>query len=101
MQVTVSGHHVQVSDRIKDYLNTRLQKVKRHSSHITITKINIILSIDNGKHRAEAIAQASGHQIVARENAVDFYTAIDGLVDKLDRQVIRHKEKMNNHRSHM
>ena len=99
MQVTVSGHHVQVSDRVKDYLDSRLRKVKRHSSHLKITKLSIILSIDNGKHRAEAIAQMSGHQIAAREYAEDFLTAIDGLVDKLDRQVIRHKEKLNNHRS--
>ena len=99
MQVTVSGHHVHVTERLKSYLDTRLAKVKRHSSHITITKINVILSLDNGEHRADVIAQASGQRLVAHEHAQDLRTAIDGVVDKLDRQVIRHKEKLNNHRA--
>ena len=95
MQINISGHHVDLTDPIKDYVNTKLEKLSRH--HDRITSTNVILSVDKLIQKAEASVHVSGKEFFANSESEDLYAAIDVLADKLDRQLIKHKEKMRNH----
>lgn len=96
MQITISGHHIDVTPALKDYVNTRLDKLSRH--HDRITSTNVILSVDKLVQKAEASVHVSGKEFFANSESSDLYAAIDLLADKLDRQLIKHKEKTRNHR---
>jgi len=95
MQINISGHHVDLTDPIKDYVNNKLEKLGRH--HDRITSTNVILSVDKLVQKAEASVHVSGKEFFANSESEDLYAAIDVLADKLDRQLIKHKEKMRNH----
>ncbi len=92
MQLSISGRHIDVTDALKDYVTNKLTKLERHYDHITNT--HVVLSVDKLDQRAEATAHVSGAELFADAVAKDLYAAIDMLVDKLDRQVIKHKEKL-------
>ena len=91
MQMNISGHHLDITDAIKDYVNTKLSTLERHHDHITST--NVILSVDKLIQKAEATVHVSGGEFFANSEDEDLYAAIDTLADKLDRQLIKHKEK--------
>lgn len=96
MQINISGHHVDVTQAMHDYVNTKLEKLSRH--HDRITSTNVILSVDKLSQKAEATIHVSGKDLFADASSDDMYTAIDQLSDKLDRQLIKHKEKIRAHR---
>lgn len=96
MQINISGHHLEVTDSLKDYVTTKLERLNHH--HDRITSIHVILSVDKLEQKAEATLHVSGKDIFADAINEDLYTAIDSLADKLDRQLIKHKEKMRSHR---
>lgn len=96
MQINTSGHHLELTPAIKTYVDTKLQKLERH--HDRITNISVILSVDKLEQKAEATIHASGKEFFANANSEDLYAAIDSLSDKLDRQLIKHKEKLTSHR---
>lgn len=96
MQINISGHHLEVTDSLKDYVTTKLERLNHH--HDRITSIHVILSVDKLEQKAEATLHVSGKDIFADAISEDLYTAIDSLADKLDRQLIKHKEKMRSHR---
>ncbi|UTA48817.1 ribosome-associated translation inhibitor RaiA [Simiduia sp. 21SJ11W-1] len=96
MQINISGHHLDLTDAIKSYVNTKLEKLERH--HDRITSINAILSVDKQRQKAEATVHVSGAEFFADSQSEDLYAAIDLLTDKLDRQLIKHKEKLRSHR---
>ena len=91
MQMTISGHHLDITDAINDYVTAKLSKLERHNDRITST--NVILSVDKLIQKAEATVHVSGGEFFANSENEDLYAAIDMLVDKLDRQLIKHKEK--------
>lgn len=95
MQINISGHHVELTSAIKNYVNTKLDRLERH--HDRITSTNVILSVDKLRQKAEASVHVSGKDFFADSESEDLYAAIDLLADKLDRQLIKHKEKMRNH----
>lgn len=92
MQLSISGRHLDVTDALKDYVTSKVKKLERHYDHIT--NAHVVLSVDKLDQRAEATAHVSGAELFADAVAEDLYAAIDMLVDKLDRQVIKHKEKL-------
>ena len=92
MQFSISGRHLDVTDALKDYVTSKVKKLERHYDHIT--NAHVVLSVDKLDQRAEATAHVSGAELFADAVAEDLYAAIDMLVDKLDRQVIKHKEKL-------
>lgn len=92
MQVTISGHHVDVNDRIRNHVNSKLERIERHFERITSAQV--ILSKESVQHKAEANLHVAGNDLFADASADDLYAAIDGLMDKLDRQVRKHKEKL-------
>lgn len=91
MQLNISGHHLDITDAIKDYVTTKLSRLERHSDSITSTRV--ILSVDKLIQKAEATVNVAGGEFFAEAEHSDLYAAIDALVDKLDRQIIKHKEK--------
>jgi putative sigma-54 modulation protein len=91
MQLSISGHHIDVTDALKTYVEERMQKLERHYDHIT--KAHVILSVEKLRQRAEATVHVSGADVFADADSEDLYAAIDKLADKLDRQILKHKEK--------
>jgi putative sigma-54 modulation protein len=91
MQLSISGHHVNLTDSLNDFISHKFEKLDRHYDHIT--QVHVVLNVEKLQHLAEATAHVTGAELFANAEADDMYCAIDQLVDKLDRQVIKHKEK--------
>lgn len=96
MQITISGHHLEVTESIKDYVHNKLDRLNHH--HDRITNTHVTLTVDKLIQKAEATVHVSGKDLFADATSEDLYAAIDLLTDKLDRQLIKHKEKMRSHR---
>lgn len=95
MQINITGHHVEITDALKNYVTEKMQKLTRHFDHVTIA--HTILSVEKQGQKAEATVHASGKDLFAEHTGDNMYAYIDGLVDKLDRQIIKHKEKIGSH----
>ena len=95
MQLSVTGHHVDVTPALRDYVAVKLQRLERHFDHVS--DVHCILTVEKLIHKAEATIHLSGSTIHADSSKNDMYAAIDGLIDKLNRQVRKHKEKMTDH----
>ena len=96
MQINISGHHVEVTQAMKDYVQSKVEKLERHFDNIT--NVQVTLTVEKLVQKAEATLHASGAELHANADDDNMYAAIDGLTDKLDRQLLKHKEKMTNHR---
>lgn len=96
MQISVTGHHLDVTDSMRNYVEEKFARLERHFDHVT--NVHVILSLEKVNKKAEATVHVAGADVFADSLNEDMYAAIDSLVDKLDRQVIRHKEKMKSHR---
>ena len=92
MQINLTGHHVDITDSLRSYVNEKFERLERHFDHIN--NVHVILSVEKLRQIAEANIHLNGGEIFANAEATDMYASIDSLVDKLDRQVIKHKEKM-------
>ena len=97
MQLSVTGHHISVTEALRNYVGTKLAKLERHFDNMT--DIHCILTVEKLAHKAEATVYVGGGTIHADSIEEDMYAAIDTLVDKLDRQVKKHKEKITDHRA--
>ena len=95
MQLDVTGRHVDVSESLKAYVETKFQRLERHFEHINNT--HVILSVEKDRQKAEATVHVNRGNLFADEEKEDMYAAIDGLIDKLDRQLKKHKEKLTDH----
>jgi len=95
MQLSVTGHHVDVTPAMRNYVASKLEKVERHFD--LVSDVHCILTVEKLRHKAEATINVNGGKIYADATKEDMYAAIDGLVDKLDRQVRKHKEKLVDH----
>ena len=98
MQINLTGHHIEITDALRNYVNEKMGRLERHFDKVSNT--HVILSLENVTHKAEATVHMSGNDIFAESHENNMYAAIDGLVDKLDRQVKKHKEKLKNHLHH-
>jgi putative sigma-54 modulation protein len=96
MQINLTGRHLDITDAIRSYVQSKFERLERHFDHVT--NVHVILSVEKLRQKAEASMHISGHDVFADSEHEDMYAAIDTLIDKLDRQVLRHKEKMKNHR---
>ena len=95
MQLNISGHHVDVTPAIRQHVEDKLEPIQRHGDQIT--RIEVTLIVERHLHKAEANLHVAGADLFASSESDDMYRAIDSLAVKLDRQVIKHKEK---HRGH-
>ena len=91
MNLKLSGHHLEITAAMRDYITGKLGRITRHFDHVI--DVNVILSVDNLEQKIEASVHLSGKDIFVESHDTDMYAAIDTLVDKLDRQILRHKEK--------
>lgn len=95
MNLNITGHHVEVTPAINDYVKTKLDRVLRHFDNVI--SVQVILTVDKLQHKAEVTLRVKGKDIHADSIESDLYAAIDTLADKLDRQVVKYKEKVSNH----
>ncbi len=95
MNVSITGHHVDVTEALRTYAANKMQRLERHFDNVT--EIHVILSVEKLRQKAEARISLAGGVVYADAVEEDMYAALDLLADKLDRQVIRHKEKLRDH----
>ena len=95
MQLTITGHHIDVTPALKQKVETQLAKLERHFDHLT--DVHCILTVEKLRHKAEATVHLTGGTIFADAIEDNMYSAIDSLVDKLNPQVTKHKEKLTDH----
>lgn len=95
MQINLTGHHVDITDSLRGYVDTKFEKLARHFDHIN--NVHVILNVEKLTQKAEATLHLNGTEVFANSEHTDMYAAIDSLIDKLDRQVIKHKEKLKRH----
>lgn len=95
MQLSVTGHHIEITEALRNYVGTKLAKLERHFDHMT--DIHCVLTVEKLQHKAEATIHVGGNTLHAEQIEPNMYAAIDILVDKLDRQVKKHKEKVTDH----
>jgi putative sigma-54 modulation protein len=98
MQLNLTGHHVEITPALRDYVASKLIRIERHFDHVT--DIHCILSVEKLRHKAEAKVNVSGNSIFADSVENDMYAAIDTLIDKLDRQIKKYKEKVQSYHRH-
>lgn len=96
MNVITTGHHLEITDSLRSHVDTKFEKLARHFDNVT--DVHVILTVEKLVHKAEATLQISGAKLFAEDHGTDMYAAIDKMVDKLDRQVTKHKEKNWGHR---
>lgn len=100
MNLTISGHHLEVTDALREYVLNKLSRVLRHFDQVV--DVNVLLTVEKQKEkdrrqRAEVTLHVKGREIFVENAHEDLYAAIDELMDKLDRQVCRHKDRVQNH----
>ncbi len=100
MNLTISGHHVEVTPAMRSYVTTKLDRITRHFDQVVDVKV--LLSVENDKEKerrqhAECNIHVKGNDMFAQTAHSDLYAAIDELMDKLDRQVVRHKDRIQSH----
>ncbi len=95
MNLTISGHHLEITPAIRECVMNKLSRVKRHFDHVI--DVNVLLSVDKLRQKAEINLHLRGKNIHCEADDTNLYAAIDALIDKLDRQVIKHKESTKAH----
>ena len=96
MQLNLSGRHLEITPALRAYVDTKIQRLKRHFDHVT--SAHVVLSVEKERKKAEATVHVNQANLFAEAQDNDMYAAIDRLMDKLDRQVKKHKEKLSAHR---
>ena len=95
MQLDVTGHHVDLTESLREYVTSKLEKIERHFDQVT--DVHCILTVEKLRQKAEATVSVNGAKIYADATNEDMYAAIDALGDKLERQVRKYKEKLVDH----
>ena len=94
MNLTITGHHLDVTPAIRGYVEEKMGRVTRHFDQVI--EVSVILSVDKLQQKAEANVHVPGKDIYVESIDADLYSALDALADKLDRQILKHKEKSGN-----
>ena len=100
MNLTISGHHLDITPSLREYVLTKLERVTRH--FYQVVDVSVLLTVEKMKEKdrrqkAEVTLHVKGRDIFVEQSHEDLYAAIDQLMDKLDRQVVRHKDKVQDH----
>lgn len=95
MNLSITGHHLDITAPLRDYVTQKLERILRHFDKVIDVKV--LLSVDKLVQKAEINIHVRGKDIFAEATHEDMYAAIDALIDKLDRRVLKHKEKQNDH----
>jgi len=97
MQVSITGHHVELTEPLKAYVGDKLQHLKHSFDHVL--DVHVVLSVEKFRQRCEVSMQANGINIHGSHETEDMYASIDGVVDKLNRQLKRYRSKLHRHQS--
>lgn len=95
MQLSITGHHIDVTDSMRNYVTEKFAKLDRHFDQVI--DVHVILEVEKLAQKAEATVHVNGANLFAEATDEDMYAAIDALIDKLDRQVLKHKDKTQGH----
>ena len=95
MNLNLTGHHLDITPALRDYVVGKLDRVTRHFDHVI--DVTVVLAVDKLEHKVEVNLHTRGKDIHCEAIEADMYAAIDVLIDKLDRQVVKHKEKRAEH----
>ena len=95
MQLSITGHHVEITPSLREYVEKRLARIARHFDHVIDT--HLIMTVEKLQQKAEATLHLRGETLHAVAIEADMYAAIDNLADKLERRVRKHKEKLTDH----
>ena len=95
MNLQVSGHHLEITPALRDYVTGKLERITRHFDNVI--DVNVILSVDKLNQKAEVTVHLAGKGVYVESVDEDLYAAVDGLVDKLERQVQKYKQKLQDH----
>lgn len=95
MQINLSGHHVEVTSSLREYVDTKFKKLERHFDQIN--NVHVVLTVEKLDQKAEASVHINGGEVFAKSVNSDMYASIDTLVDKLDRQILKYKGKIAQH----
>jgi putative sigma-54 modulation protein len=95
MQINLNGHHLEITRSLKEYVHTKVNKLERHFDRIN--NVRVVLTVEKPTQFAEATLHLKGSEVHASANNEDMYTAIDTLIDKLDKQLMKYKGKHNQH----
>jgi putative sigma-54 modulation protein len=95
MNINITGHHIDITPALREHVQQKLERPIRHFDHVT--SVHVILSVEKLQQKAEVTLHVKGKDIFADAVDTDLYVAIDQMADKLDRQVLKHKEKVTNH----
>lgn len=95
MQLNLTGHHIEITDSLRNFVVSKFERLERHFDHMTNT--HVILTVEKERQKAEATINVNRGRLFAEAEHEDMYAAIDNLVDKLDRQLKKHKEKLTDH----
>ena len=95
MEIPISGHHVTVTDSLRTYVGEKLARIERHFDHVVNGQV--ILSVEQRRQKAEVSLHLAGNDVHAAAEHDNMYAAIDLMADKLDRQIIKYKEKLTDH----
>lgn len=98
MQITITGQQMEITDPLRTYVSEKIGRIQKHFDHVTSTNVVLHHEKKKNRHVAEATLNAKGAQLHANSEGDDMYAVIDALADKLDRQVLKHKEKLSSHR---
>ncbi|MEO8345322.1 MAG: ribosome-associated translation inhibitor RaiA [Betaproteobacteria bacterium] len=96
MNLNLTGIHLEITPAIRAYVVAKMERVTRHFDHVI--DVNVVLSVDKLRQKVEANVHVRGREIHAESTEPDMYAAIDSLIDKLDRMVVKYKEKQSAHR---
>ena len=97
MNLQLSGHHLEITPAIREYITGKLARIKRHFDHVI--DVSVVLSVEKLQQKVEVNVHLRGKDIYVECEDADMYAAIDTLIDKLDRQIIKHKEKFSERRT--
>ena len=95
MNLNITGHHIEVTPALREYVTGKVEKVLRHFDHVT--SVHVILTVEKLVQKAEITLHVKGKDIYADSSDADLYASIDMLIDKLDRQVLKYKDKNSDH----
>lgn len=95
MQINLTGHHVEITNSLREYVNTKFSKLERHFDQIN--NVYVVLTVEKSNQIAESTVHLKGAEVHATADNQDMYASIDSLIDKLDRQILKHKGKTAHH----
>lgn len=95
MQLNITGHHVEITDALRDFVNAKFVKLEQYFDRIN--QVYVVLKVEKIQHIADATIHVNGGELHATSEADDMYAAIDLLIDKLARQLNKHKDKLKQH----